>query len=177
MVFQPTKLLVKLFWGNFWIFLKFCSFCSRFLNPKNYRKIITGVWKECNICQNYSSYWKYMLTVLAKSLGYLFLSYLLILLRFYLALTVLFPSMYPKIVTSLLNKCGIVWIKLCPLECISKFLTELLIKLCFGNFQIFLKPCLLFKTFALKKQSKKSSKVLVKGVASGKLCFNVWNTC
>ena len=133
--------------GNFQIFLKFCL---PFFAPQNHQKIITGVWKGCNVCQNYLSYWKYILRVLTKFLVYLFLSYLLICLKLYLVLTVFLPTTFPKIVTGSLNRCGIVWVRLSPLEYISKSLTKLLVKLCFGNFRIFLMSCSLFKIFALK---------------------------
>ena len=100
------------------------------------------------------SYWKYMLRVLTKFLGYLFLWYLLILLRLYVVLTAFMPRNYPKIITSPLDGCGIVWIRFCPLEYISKFPTKLLVKLCFKNFWIFLKSCLLFKIFSPHKPTK-----------------------
>ena len=75
-------------------------------------------------------------------------------LRLYLVLTVLLPTKYPKIVTGPLNECGIVWIWLCPLECILKFATKLLAKLCLGNFKMFLKFYSLFKIFAPQKPPK-----------------------
>ena len=91
----PIKFFVKLCFGNFRILSKF-YLLLRFLHPKNHEKIITGVWKGCNVCQSYLSYWKYMLRVLTKLLGYLFLSYLLIFLRLYLVFDNVFFHKVPK---------------------------------------------------------------------------------
>ena len=59
-----------------------------------------------------------------------------------------------KNVTVPLNRCGIVWIRLWPLDYISEFPTKLLFKLCFGNFRIFLKSYSIFKIFPPLKPTK-----------------------
>ena len=85
------KLLLKLCFGNFQILLGLCSFFLIFAFQKPL-KILTGLWKRCDVCQNYLSYWKYMLRVLKKLLVNLFMLYLLIFLRLHSVLTVFFPQ-------------------------------------------------------------------------------------
>ena len=89
----------------------------------------------------------------------LFLSCLLTFLRLYLFFDSVFAQKTPKIVTGFLHGCGNVWIWFCPLDYILKFPTKFLVKLCFGNFLIFLKFCLLFKISAPQKTTKKWSEV------------------
>ena len=70
------------------------------------------------------------------------------------------PKKHQKVITGLLNSCGILWISFRPLEYIIKFPTKLLVKLHFGNFWIFLKFCLLFKIFPPQKPSKNHHRCL-----------------
>ena len=143
----PEKLLVKLCFGSFRIFLNFCSFFNIFAPqkpPKNHHRCL----KEMQRLSKLLVLLKYTLRVLTKFVGHLVLLYLLIFLRLYLVLTMFLPTKYPKIVTGPLNRYGIIWIRLCPLDYISKFPTKLLVKLYFGNFWIFLKSYSLFKVFA-----------------------------
>ena len=111
-----------------------------------------------------------MLKVLAKFLVKLFVSHLLIFLRLYSVLTVFFVPKAPK------NRDRAhkwVWHCLNTIMSFRKFWTKLLANLCFENFWIFLKFCLLFQIFAPQNPHKKSSQVFEKGVASDKFTFTV----
>ena len=109
----------------------------QFLHPKNYPKIIISLWKRYGITQSYFGRLKYMSRFLAKLLVKLFFSNLLLYLELCLVLAVSSSQRYPQIVTGLLNGSDIVWIWLCPLDYISRFPTELLVKVGFWDFRIF----------------------------------------
>ena len=81
----------------------------------------------------------------------------------------------PKIATGPLNSCDIVWIWVYPIEYLSRFLTKLLVKLRFGDFQIFLE---FLHPFLDSKGHPKKSQIFEKSVvASDKFTFTVWGIC
>ena len=108
-----------------------------------YRK---WVWHRLNVLSSFRVYDKISNKLLVKLCFWSFWIFL----KFYF-FKIFAPQKPSKnIIIGPLNRCGIDWIHLCPLEYISNFL----VKLCFGNFWIFLKSCSLFKIFAPHKPTR-----------------------
>lgn len=74
-----------------------------------------------------------------------------------------FTSKNPKIATGSLNSCDIVWIWVYPVEYLSRFLTKLLVKLRFGDFQIFLE---FLHPFLHSKSHPQKSQIFEKSVVA-----------
>ena len=137
----PTRLLVKLCFGHFGIFLKFYSLL-RFLHPKNHPKNNHRSLKRCSIRQIYFHCFKYMLRFLTKLLCKFFYH----ISEYHWRNVQFLRCFLPKKAKKYCRSLKWVWH---PLNLLAP-----LVKLCFGNFRIFLKFCSHFQIFATQNPPK-----------------------
>ena len=138
----PTRLLVKLCFGHFGIFLKFYSLFKIFAPQKPPKKIITGLWKGVPSG-------KFTFTVFNTCYVFwqnCYISFFYHISEYHWRNVQFLRCFLPKKGKKISSKHPLNL--LAPFRVYNKTPTELLVKLCFGNFRIFLKFCSHFQIFA-----------------------------